>query len=74
MAHTPRYNFDFYTIKVRLHKIWRRTEYFYASHKFYSFEDFQKQLAVHQRNYNNFPMRPLNRRSPKQVLFAFPSL
>ena len=43
----------------------------YASHKFYSFDDFRKQLAVRQRQYNNFPMRPLNWRSPKQVLLAF---
>lgn len=49
-------------------------EEFYASHKFYSFEDFQRQLAVRQRQYNNFPMRPLNWRSPKHVLFAFPNV
>ena len=67
-AFTPRHNG-----KVeRSHR--KDNEYFYAAHKFYSFEDFQKQLAVHQRNYNNFPMRPLNWRSPKQVLFAFPTL
>ena len=47
-------------------------EYFYASHRFYSFEDFQKQLAVWNRKYNNFPMRPLNWASPKDVLFSFP--
>ena len=35
-------------------------EYFYATHKFYSFDDFAKQLKVHNRNYNKFPMRPLN--------------
>ena len=34
-------------------------EEFYASHTFYSFEDFKKQLAVRQRKYNAFPMRPL---------------
>ena len=49
-------------------------EYFYASHKFYSFEDFQKQLALHQRHYNNFPMHPLHWRSPKQVLLSFHNL
>lgn len=49
-------------------------EEFYACHTFYSFEDFQKQLAVRQRQYNNFPMRPLNWKSPKQVLSAFPNL
>ena len=31
-------------------------EYFYASHKFYSFDDYQKQLAVWNRKYNNFPI------------------
>jgi hypothetical protein len=47
-------------------------EEFYASHKFYSFDDFKKQLAVRQRQYNNFPMRPLNWHSPKHILFSFP--
>lgn len=35
-------------------------EEFYASHKFYCFSDFEKQLAARQRQYNNFPMRPPN--------------
>lgn len=62
---TPRHNG-----KVeRSHR--KDNEEFYASHKFYSFEDFQKQLAVRQRQYNSFPMRPLNWRSPKSVLFSF---
>ena len=37
----------------------------------YSLEDFQKQLAVHNRNYNNFPMRPLGWKSPQEVLRSF---
>ena len=49
-------------------------EEFYASHKFYSFDDFKKQLAVRQRQYNNFPMRPLNWRSPAVVLSLFPNV
>ena len=49
-------------------------EYFYASRKFYSFEDFQKQLAVWQYKYNNFPMRPLSWHSPKQALSSFPNV
>ena len=65
---TPRHNG-----KVeRSHR--KDNEEFYASHKFYSFEDFQKQLAVRQRQYNNFPMRPLNWHSPKSVLFSFPNV
>lgn len=61
---TPRHNG-----KVeRSHR--KDNEEFYASHRFYSFDDFKRQLAVRQRQYNNFPMRPLNWRSPKQVLFA----
>ena len=65
---TPRHNG-----KVeRSHR--KDNEYFYASHKFFSFEDFQKQLAVWNRKYNDFPMRPLNWRSPKLVLSSFPSL
>lgn len=62
---TPRHNG-----KVeRSHR--KDNEEFYACHKFYSFEDFKKQLAVRQRQYNNFPMRPLNWLSPKHVLLSF---
>ena len=65
---TPRHNG-----KVeRSHR--KDNEYFYSSHKFFSFEDYQKQLAVWQYKYNNFPMRPLDWRSPKQVLSSFGSL
>ena len=65
---TPRHNG-----KVeRSHR--KDNEEFYASHSFYSFLDFKAQLEKRQRQYNNFPMRPLNWRSPKQVLFAFPSV
>ncbi|MBQ8961534.1 MAG: helix-turn-helix domain-containing protein [Ruminococcus sp.] len=46
-------------------------EYFYATHTFYSFDDFKKQLAVHSRKYNNFPMRPLNWKSPSDYIKAF---
>ena len=63
---TPRHNG-----KVeRSHR--KDNEEFYASHSFYSFQDFKAQLAKRQRQYNNFPMRPLNWRSPKQTLRAFP--
>ncbi len=66
--YTPRHNG-----KVeRSHR--KDNEQFYASHKFYSFQDFAKQLAVWNRSYNNFPMRPLNWKSPKAVLFAFPNV
>lgn len=47
--YTPRHNG-----KVeRSHR--KDNEYFYASHKFYSFDDFKRQLAVHSNKYNNFP-------------------
>ncbi len=63
--YTPRHNG-----KVeRSHR--KDNEEFYAAHRFYSFSDFEKQLAVRQRYYNQFPMRPLNWRSPKNVLFSF---
>ena len=63
--YTPRHNG-----KVeRSHR--KDNEYFYASHRFYSFEDFSKQLQVHNRNYNRFPMRPLGWKSPKDFLFSF---
>ena len=62
---TPRHNG-----KVeRSHR--KDNEYFYASHRFYSFEDFSKQLQVHNRNYNRFPMRPLGWKSPKEYLRSF---
>lgn len=66
--YTPRHNG-----KVeRSHR--KDNEEFYASHKFFSFEDFKKQLAVRERAYNHFPMRPLNWRSPAQVLSSFPNV
>ena len=37
---------------------------FYSSHRFYSLDDFTKQLAIHIRRSNNFPMRPLGWLSP----------
>ena len=65
--YTPRHNG-----KVeRSHR--KDNEYFYACHTFYSFEDFQSQLAVWNRKYNDFPMRPLNWISPKQALSSFAS-
>ena len=67
-VYTPRHNG-----KVeRSHR--KDNEYFYASHKFFSFEDYQKQLSVWQYKYNSFPMRPLNWLSPKQALSAFPNV
>ncbi len=63
--YTPRHNG-----KVeRSHR--KDNEYFYACHKFYSFEDLKRQLAIWQRKYNEFPMRPLNWLSPKDILFSF---
>ena len=63
--YTPRHNG-----KVeRSHR--KDNEYFYASHKFYSFDDFKKQLAVHSRKYNHFPMRPLSWKSPADYVNAF---
>lgn len=62
---TPRHNG-----KVeRSHR--KDNEYFYATHKFYSFDDFKAQLKVHSRKYNEFPMRPLGWKSPKETLFNF---
>lgn len=62
---TPRHNG-----KVeRSHR--KDNEYFYATHTFYSFQDFKKQLAVHCNKYNTFPMRPLHWKSPKQFLLDF---
>lgn len=63
--YTPRHNG-----KVeRSHR--KDNEYFYATHKFYSFDDFVKQLKVYNYNYNMFPMRPLNWKSPADYIRAF---
>lgn len=61
--YTPRHNG-----KVeRSHR--KDNERFYATHTFYSFEDFAKRLKEYnRRDYNSFPMRPLGWKSPKQVL------
>lgn len=62
---TPRHNG-----KVeRSHR--KDNEYFYATHRFYSFEDFSKQLVVHLKRYNSFPMRPLAWKSPKQYILDY---
>ena len=60
---TPRHNG-----KVeRSHR--KDNERFYATHAFYSFDDFAKQLKVYnRRDYNNFPMRPLGWKTPNEVL------
>lgn len=44
---------------------------FYEKHSFYSLDDFGGQLAVHQRNSNKMPMRPLHWLSPIDVLSNF---
>lgn len=63
--YTPRHNG-----KVeRSHR--KDNEYFYATHQFYSFDDFAKQLKVHNYNYNKFPMRPLNWKAPADYIKAF---
>lgn len=46
-------------------------EYLYATHKFFSFNDFKKQLASHNRKYNNFPMLPIFWKSPADYIHAF---
>ncbi len=63
---TPRHNG-----KVeRSHR--KDNERFYATHTFYSFNDFSKQLKVYnRRDYNQFPMRPLGWKSPQTILSEF---
>lgn len=65
--YTPRHNGKI----ERSHR--KDNEEFYASHKFFSFDDFASQLAVRQRQYNNFPIRPLYWLSPKSALSSFPN-
>lgn len=63
--YTPRHNG-----KVeRSHR--KDNEYFYATHQFFSFDDFAKQLKVHNYKYNKFPMRPLHWNSPSDYVKAF---
>ena len=63
--YTPRHNG-----KVeRSHR--KDNEYFYATHTFYSFKDFAKQLKVHNYRYNRFPMRPLHWKAPIDYIKAF---
>jgi len=63
--YTPRHNG-----KVeRSHR--KDNEEFYATHTFYSFEDFAKQLKVRNYTYNKFPIRPLNWKSPDECIHAF---
>lgn len=64
--YTPRHNG-----KVeRSHR--KDNERFYATHSFYSFEDFSQQLKrYNQRDYKNFPMRPLGWKSPQSILTEF---
>ena len=46
-------------------------ERFYHNRVFVSFEDFKEKLRHWMREYNNFPMRPLNWLSPNQKLAKF---
>ena len=63
--YTPRHNG-----KVeRSHR--KDNEYFYADHKFYSFEDFKAQLKIHRYKYNRFPIRPLGWLSPNEYLAKY---
>ena len=58
---TPRHNG-----KVeRSHR--KDNEWFYATHKFYSFEDFQKQLKRWNYEYNTIPTRSLDWKTPQFV-------
>ena len=44
---------------------------FYSVRSFFPLADFEKQLAVRQRQYHAFPMRPLNWLSPSEALVQF---
>ena len=44
---------------------------FYSCHSFFSLLDFEKQLAIHNRRSNNFPMRPLHWLSPSGFLVQY---
>ena len=44
---------------------------FYSCHSFYSLEDFDKQLILHNRRSNNIPMRPLKWLSPLELTVQY---
>ena len=44
---------------------------FYSCHSFYSLDDFAKQLAIHNRRSNYFPMRPLGWLSPSEFTVQY---
>ena len=44
---------------------------FYSCHNFYSLDDFAKQLTVHNRRSNDFPMRPLAWLSPSEFTVQY---
>ena len=60
-------------IKYRTYRqfIYRLRNRYDATHTFFSFEDFKVQLARRNREYNNFPMRPLEWKSPREALSLF---
>lgn len=44
---------------------------FYSCHSFFSLQDFEKQLAVHLRRSNHYPMRPLGWLSPSEFTVQY---
>ena len=46
-------------------------KHFYSCRSFYSLDDFARQLAVHNRRSNNFPMRPLSWLSPNKFTVQY---
>ena len=63
--YTPRHNG-----KVeRSHR--KDQENFYNKRKFHSLEDLEKQGKYYLKQYNNFPMKPLNWKTPKETLENF---
>lgn len=63
--YTPRHNG-----KVeRSHR--KDNEQFYAVRQFHSLADFREQLAARDDEYNDFPMRPLGWKSPREALLSF---
>jgi transposase InsO family protein len=43
-------------------------EQFYSHRRFYSLEDARRQLRIYNNEYNKFPMKPLNWRTPNELL------
>ena len=58
---------------VKNRNIWKDQERFYYKRVFYSLEDLRNQGKEWRKEYNNFPMRPLEWLSPREFIEKYRS-